>query len=136
QKAESSKQQKQFAEATRKAAEKVRQERETTVEVSEEIGFESESTQKISNPNDEVTVTYLVYELERRYQVTHRLNKVTPVIMVAMDMPSPHEITEGWILEHAWIIRRVLLDDAFHSAIDIIENGRTADVVDIEVKKA
>ncbi|MEO1244840.1 MAG: hypothetical protein AAFX56_04065 [Pseudomonadota bacterium] len=136
QKTESNRQHKQIAEATRKASEKVRQEREVSVEASSEIASSSEATQKIHNPNNEVTVTYLMYELERRYRVSQKLNKVTPVIMVALDMPSPHELTEAWILEHAWILRRVLLDDAFDDAIGFLENGRQAEAVDIAVKRA
>jgi hypothetical protein len=77
-----------------------------------------------------------MYELERRYRVSQKLNKVTPIIMVALDMPSPHELTEAWILEHAWILRRVLLDDAFEDAIALIENGRQSEAVDIAVKRS
>lgn len=136
QKTESNRQHKQMAEATRKASEKVRQEREVSIESLEEFENSSESTQKIHNPNNEVTVTYLMYELERRYQVHQRLESVTPIIMLALDMPSPDELTEGWVLEHAWILRRALLDDAFEGAISLIESGRQSEAVDIAVKKA
>ncbi len=136
QKAESQRQHKQISEATKKASEKVRQEREVSVEESMESEVESESSQKIHNPNNEVTVTYLMYELERRYQVSQSVNRVTPVILVALDMPSPHEITEGWILEHSWILRRVLLADQFEGAIDWIEDGRQAESFDVAVKQA
>ncbi|MDO6472756.1 hypothetical protein [Maribacter sp. 1_MG-2023] len=136
QKIESNRQHKQMSEATRKASEKVRQEREISVENSQESEDSLESIQKIHNPNNEVTVTYLMYELERRYKVHQRLESVTPVIMLALDMPSPHELTEGWILEYAWILRRALLDDAFEEAIHIIENGRSSEAVDIHVKKS
>ncbi|MEM9680819.1 MAG: hypothetical protein AAF901_10895, partial [Bacteroidota bacterium] len=136
QKTESNRQHKRMSEATRKAAEKVRQEREVSVENAQEFQESLESTQKIHNPNNEVTVTYLMYELERRYQVHQKLESVTPVIMLALDMPSPHELTEGWVLEHSWIIRRALLDDSFEDAILLIENGRQSEAVDIEVKKA
>lgn len=136
QKAESQRQHKQIAEATRKAAEKVRQERELSVELNTESELGTESIQKIHNPNNEVTVTYLMYELERRYHVSQTLNRVTPVILVALDMPSPHEITEGWILEHAWILRRVLLDERFQDPIDWVEQGRQAEALDLAVKRA
>lgn len=136
QKTESNRQHRQMSEATRKAAEKVRQEREVSIENSQEFEDSMESTQKIHNPNNEVTVTYLMYELERRYQVHQRLESVTPVIMLALDMPSPSELTEGWVLEHAWILRRALLDDSFEDAIFLIENGRQSDAFDIQVKKA
>ncbi|MBG6130377.1 hypothetical protein IWQ47_001540 [Aquimarina sp. EL_43] len=136
QKTESNRQHKQISEVTRKAAEKVRQEREVSIESTQDFESNLESIQKIHNPNNEVTVTYLMYELERRYQVHQRLESVTPVIMLALDLPSPHELTEGWVLEHAWILRRALLDDAFEEAIHIIENGRASEAVDIEIKKA
>ena len=133
---ESSKQRRLFNEALREASEEVRQERETTVETSEETSFESEATQELSNPNNELTVTYLLYELERRYRTTTRIHRLTSVILVAMDMPAPHEITEGWLIEHAWIIRRVLLDDHFNEALEYLEDGLTADTLDVELKRS
>lgn len=133
---ESSERLKNLEESTYKSAEKVRQEREMTVEVTEDIETQLEETHEISNPNDELTVTYLLYELERRFRVTARLHRLTPVVMVALDMPAPHEITNAWILEHAWIIRRVLLDDSFHEAIDMLEQGRAADEMRLELRRA
>lgn len=133
---ESSQNKKQFMEAVMKAAEHVRQETEVQVETNHAVeeGVESDTTLK--NPNNELTVTYLLYELERRYRVTSRPHRLTPVVMVAMDIPAPHEITEGWVLEYAWIIKRCLLDDQFRDAIEHIEDGLSADSVDIEIKKA
>lgn len=133
---ESSKNLKRFDEATRKTSEKVRQERELHAEMTETFESESEGTHELANANDELTVTYLLYELERRYRVTSRLHQVTPVIMVAMDMPAPHEITDAWILEHAWIIRRVLLDDSFREALALIEGGRASDEMQVEIRRA
>jgi hypothetical protein len=133
---ESSQQQKQFMEALQKSAERVRQETEITVETNENVEEGIESDTVLKNPNNELTVTYLLYELERRYRITSRPHRLTPVILVAMDIPAPHEITEGWILEHSWILKRVLLDDQFLDAIFYIENGLTADDIDINIKKA
>ena len=133
---ESSKNLKRFDEATRKTAEKVRQEREMHAEVTDSFESESESTHELANANDELTVTYLLYELERRYRVTARLHRVTPVIMVALDMPAPHEITDAWIVEHAWIIRRVLLDDSFREGLALVEGGRAADEMQVEIRRA
>lgn len=133
---ESTSNKKAFNEAVRQAAEKVRKEREVHIEDSRESHMTSEATHEISNPNNELTVTYLLYELERRYTVSTRLHAVTPVILVAMDIPAPHEITEAWILENAWILRRCLLDDQFQMAIDFIEDGLVADSLQLEVHEA
>jgi hypothetical protein len=115
----------------------VRQEREVQVEVAESREAESEATHEISNPNNELTVTYLLYELERRYFLSTVLQKVQPVILVAMDIPAPHEITEAWMLENAWILKRALLDDRIGDAFEYVENGSvSADSMDLEIKKA
>ncbi|MCA0978669.1 hypothetical protein LCM19_09865 [Qipengyuania flava] len=136
QQTESSKQHMRIAEATRKASEKVRQEREIEVDTKSEFSIDEESVRKISNPNDEVTVTYLMYELERRFRVDQTLSQVRPVIMVAMDFPRVDELTEGMVLENAWIFRRVLLDAKFEPAISLIESGRSADAFEIAVLRA
>lgn len=133
---ESSRNKKTFNEATKKSSEKVRQEREIQVEFTESSEFSASATHEIHNPNNELTVTYLLYELERRYFITSRLHRVTPVIMVAMDIPGPHEITEAWVIEHAWILRRSLLDDGFLEALDIIEDGTAADSLNVDIQQA
>lgn len=133
---EASQQKKQFLESVQKAAEKVRQETEIQVETSEQAEHAMESETVLKNPNNELTVTYLLYELERRYRVSSRPHRLTPVVLVAMDIPAPHEISEAWILEHSWILRRCLLDDAFLDPIAYIEDGQGADSIAIEVKKA
>ncbi len=133
---EATQQKKQFLEAIQKSAERVRQETEIQVDTNEQAEDGIESDTVLKNPNNELTVTYLLYELERRYRVTSRPHRLTPVVLVAMDIPAPHEITEGWILEHAWILRRMLLDDGFELAISYIESGLSGDDLDIEVRKA
>ncbi len=133
---EASRTKKAFDEATRKSAEKVRQEREIHVERSESAESEAEATHEISNPNNEVTVTYLLYELERRYLLSTALQQVQPVVLVALDIPAPHEISETWMLEHAWILRRCLLDDRLQDGLAALEGGTiTSDEMDVEIKK-
>jgi hypothetical protein len=106
-----------FREAVFKAAQEYKEER--TLEVRTEAAEESEITEsgEISNPNDELTVTYLFYELQRRYRVSEQIHRVTPVVFVAQEVPSPHEIDDAWIVAHDWILRRVLLDDSFRPAL-------------------
>lgn len=108
---------KQFREAVLKAAEEVKQER--TVEVNTETSddTEAEESGEISNPNEEIPVTFLFYELQRRYRVSERIHRARPVILVAQEVPYPHEIDEDWLVAHDWILRRVILDDSFVPAL-------------------
>jgi hypothetical protein len=89
------------------------------LEVTTEESSEDEITnsREIRNPNDELTVTYLFYELQRRYLVSESLYRATPVILVANDVPAPHEIDETWLVRYDWILKRVMLDDSFLPAL-------------------
>lgn len=120
---DSSDQKKNFRESVKKAAQEYRNERK--LEVTTEEIFESEFTEsgEISNPNDELTVTYLFYELQRRYKVFERIHRVRPVIFVAQEMPKPEEIDEDWVIAHDWILRRVILDDSFYEGLNLINDS-------------
>lgn len=113
----------QFREAVIKAAREYEQDR--SVDISFEIGTEvsAENSGKISNPNDELAVTFLFYQLQRRYHVTEHLHRVTPVILVAQPVPKPNHINLTWILQHDWILRRVLLDPSFAPALDAVNSS-------------
>ncbi len=113
---------KSFRENVFKSAQEYKNDRK--VEISTESSYDSEVTEsgEISNPNDELPVTYLFYELQRRYKVTERLHRLLPVVFVAQEVPKPHEIDEDWLLTHDWIIRRVLLDDSFLPALNFLSS--------------
>ena len=133
--AESQKTKNAFHEAVRKAAQEYKNERSLEVSTEEISEFESTFTSEISNPNNEITVTYLFYELERQYRITERLHKLTPVVLVAQEIPNPADIDEDWLLAHEWILRRVLLDNSFNEALDYIADGLISDEVSIEIKR-
>jgi hypothetical protein len=133
---ESRRLQKTFAEIARKAAEQVKTESEVTVESETEVYSESNIKHTLSNPNNEITVTYLLYELERRYRVSSQLHRVQPVVLVAMDMPMPHEIDEGWLLEHAGLLRDSLLEPELRPALEHLQEGRSGDALDLELRRA
>lgn len=113
-----------FREQIRKEAEQHKS--NTSIEVSVTTSEETEisESREITNPNDELVVTYLFYELQRRFEVSERLTKVTPVVLVAQDLPDPSEIDESWVARHAWILRRVILDPSFLPALDDASSGR------------
>ena len=132
---ESARTKKEFREATRKACAEYRTERTIEVETSSTEQIEESTSGEVKNPNNEITVTYLFYELQRQYRIRERLHKVQPVIMVAQPVPAPHEVDEDWLLAHEWILRRVLLDDRFHPALDYLTGQLLADEQSIALKR-
>src|SRR5260370_939707 len=91
---------------------------------------------EISNPNNEITVTYLFYELQRRYQIHEFLYRARPVILVAQDVPSPDAIDEAWLVEQQWILARVLLDDSLRPSLDYLTSGFAGDEASVAILKA
>ncbi|MGW7284011.1 hypothetical protein ACWGH4_00690 [Streptomyces sp. NPDC054847] len=108
---------KEFREAILKSAEEYRNERK--LEVTTEEVFESEFTEsgEIQNPNDEIPVTFLFYELQRRFRVSEKLHRLQSVVLVAQEVPPPSAIDAAWLVRHDWILNRVLLDDSFNPAL-------------------
>ena len=126
---ESAQTKKEFHEAVLKTAQEYRNERRMEIATEETREDETTGTREIRNPNDELTVTYLFYELQRRYLVDEALYRATPVIMVANDVPSPDEVDQAWILRYDWIIKRVILDDSFLPALDYLAANYTGEEV-------
>ncbi|MDQ3902797.1 MAG: hypothetical protein M3247_03960 [Thermoproteota archaeon] len=114
---------KSYRESVFKAAQEVTLERTTeiTTENSEEVDVTE--TTEIKNPNDEIAVTYLFYELQRRYRLHERLFRVTPVVLVAQEVPAPHEIDQAWLIAHDWILKRAILDDSFIPTLETLSKS-------------
>ncbi|MFT7095720.1 MAG: hypothetical protein ACI84K_001305 [Pseudohongiellaceae bacterium] len=117
---DSSEAKKSFRESVIKSAQEFKDEWSLTVDSEESFDSEQTESGTISNPNDELSVTYLFYQLQRRYRVSEQLYRTMPVVLVALDVPSPHEITEGWVIANDWIINRALLDDSFRDALELL----------------
>src|SRR5678815_2724403 len=117
---ESSQNRKDFREAVLKAVQEYKN--ETSTEVTSETDTTSESNQSgtIVNPNDELAVTYLFYELQKRYRISEQIYRVMPTVLVAQPVPKPHEITEAWVIAHDWILRRYLVDDSFIPSLEYL----------------
>jgi hypothetical protein len=122
-----------FHESVLKAAEEYKQERTLEINSSTTEEIEETSSGEISNPNNEIPVTYLFYELQRQYNISEQIYKVTPVVLVAQDVPAPHDIDEDWLIANSWILRRVLLDDSFKTALDYLTQGLAGDEFAVEV---
>ena len=125
----------QFRESVVKAAEEYKQERTHEVSTSEESTFEVTSSGELVNPNDELAVTYLFYELQRRFRVAEQLHSVTPVIFVAQEVPKPDEIDEDWLIAHDWILRRVILDASYLPALAYLSTRVVGDEYALEERR-
>lgn len=115
-----------FREQIRKHAEQMKVSSSTEVTVSSTEEMEVEETTTLENPSVERTFTCFLYELWRRFEVSERLTRATPVVLVAEKLPEPSELDEAWILRYDWILRRVVLDRDFLPAIDYASTGRLA----------
>lgn len=133
---ESQRRKKAFRENVRKASQQFKQERKLEISTSDSVETTTTQSGNIQNPNNEITVTYLFYELQRRYTVSEKLHRVRPVIMVAQDVPRPDNIDEDWIIAHEWILRRVLLDDSLQAGLDFACDKMAGEEVSTAVLKA
>jgi hypothetical protein len=124
---------KNFHEAVLKSAQEYKHENRMEVETAEATETESTTFHELQNPNDELTVTYLFYELQRTYRVREKIHQVTPVILVANAVPAPNEIDDAWLVEHDWILRRVLLDDSFRAALDYLTQSFVGDELNLQI---
>ncbi|MGH2397549.1 MAG: hypothetical protein ACRDFW_11305, partial [bacterium] len=121
-----------FHESVVKSAQEYKHEHTMEVNTEEAEEVEVVESGEITNPNDEIAVTFLFYELQRRYRVTERIHRLTPVILVAQEVPRPDEIDEEWLLSHDWILRRVLLDDSFLPALNYLSQNIVGEQVALD----
>jgi hypothetical protein len=121
-----------FREAVLKASEEYKSERSMEITMSESDETLAEESGEISNPNDEIPVTFLFYELQRRFTVSEHIHRLTPVILVAQEFPKPSDIDEDWIVANDWILRRVILDDTFIPAMDYLATKVVGDEVSLQ----
>jgi len=124
---------KNFREAVLKSAQEYRQ--QNRMEIDTTLSEETEDTtfHEIQNPNDELTVTYLFYELQRTYRISEKIHRVTPVVLVANEVPKPNEIDDAWLMRFDWILRRVILDDSFRPALDYLTKSFVGAEINIQI---
>jgi len=119
-------------ESVAKSASEFRSEHKVEVQIEESTSLEEYTESVISNPNEEITVTYLFYELQRQFSVTEALHNIRSVILVANEVPPWSEIDWDWIKRHDWILKRCLLDDSFRPALDFVLEGQEAMEIHLE----
>jgi len=124
---ESAQNRKDIREAVQKAAQSYNE------EINREVVTETDATSEyvesgtLKNENKELGVTYLLYELRKRYLLSEQLYRVMPVVLVAQEMPSPDQITESWVIANDWILNRCLLDDSFRPTLAYLANKSVGD---------
>lgn len=124
---ESSSNRKDFRESVLKATQEFKEERSVEIDTEETDTSEYNESGTIVNPNDELAVTYLFYELQKRFKVSEQLYRVMPTVLVAQDVPSPNEITQAWLIAHDWILNRVILDNSFRPALQYLSQKNVGD---------
>lgn len=129
----SSETKKNFREAVSKASQDFRKQNKTEIEVSSKIEQETTSTNEIMNPNDEIPVTFLFYELQRQYDISEELYKLQPVIFVANEVPTPDEIDLTWLIRNSWILQKVILDPMFLNAIYFLNENALSGTISLQV---
>jgi hypothetical protein len=127
---------KSFREAVIKAAQEYKDERKVEVE-SKESFLDEEFESTVIRNDSKVTVTYLFYELQRRYQVSERIHRLTPVVLVAMEVPNPgRKAIDALLLTHGWIINRALLDDTYRRPLMYMSTRMVGDEYALREMKA
>jgi len=107
-----------LSETMHKSASKIRRETKVTVSTESEETIEREQFSEISNPNNEMAITYEYLKLQQQYEVFTYLAEVQSVIFVAEYLPSPDEIGKDWVRKHDWVIAKVLKDESYRQTLN------------------
>jgi hypothetical protein len=100
-------------EMMQKTASKMKRDTKVTVSSETEVTFEDSRSSELTNPNDEIAVTYLYHRLQQRYWVSTEIAEVNSVVFVPEPIPDWHAINEEWIEQHGDILAGALLDPDF-----------------------
>jgi hypothetical protein len=109
-------------EAMEKTSSRMRRDMKVVVSTERSVTEEITQASEITNPNDEVAVTYVYSKLQRQYEIQTKLAEVQSVVFIPERIPAWNEIDEGWVRRHDWILNKVLLDSSFEE--DLAEIAR------------
>jgi hypothetical protein len=101
-----------------------RMKRDTKIVVSGEgeDTFEETAASELTNPNDEVGVTYLYRRLQLRYWVSTAIGEVDSVVFIPEAVPAWGEINDDWIRAHGEALASALLDPSFAPVLGAIRS--------------
>ena len=122
-----------LSETMKKTAQKMKKQSKVSVTTETEFGFEQETSSTVTNPNDEIAVTYYFYTLQQQYEVQTSLAEVRNVVFVAERVPYPMEIDADWVRRYAGTLVRALLDESLAQTLnEIISSVDEEDLVDAD----
>jgi hypothetical protein len=107
-------------ELMQKTASRMKRDTKVTVSTEQENTFEETRSSELSNPNDEIAVTYLYHRLQQRYWVSTEIAEVHSVVFVPEPLPAWEDVDEAWVRDHADVIAGVLLDPGSASVLAAI----------------
>lgn len=112
-----------LSESMQKMANKIKTETKTVVTTESESTYEMETSSEITNPNEEIPITYVYSKLLRQYEIFTSVAEIQNIIMIAEPIPKPYEVNFEWVKKHDWILAKVLLDDSFRDALTSISQA-------------
>lgn len=115
-------------EAMSKTASRMRQDTKIVVSLEVEDTTEMARESEISNPNDEVAVTYVYSRLQRQYEIYTELAEANACMLVAERVPIPREIDGPWIRKHDWILAGALLSESFRGDLEVVRSQEPEDL--------
>ncbi|MFW9894421.1 MAG: hypothetical protein ACFFD7_01295 [Candidatus Thorarchaeota archaeon] len=114
-----------LSESMQKTASKIKTDTKTVVTTESESTYEMETSSEITNPNEEIPITYVYSKLLRQYEIFTSVAEIQNIIMIAEPIPKPYEVNFEWVKKHDWILAKVLLDDSFRDALTSISQAPT-----------
>lgn len=109
-----------LGEAMEKTTAQLKQDTKVVISTESELSRQTSTVSEISNPNDEVAVTYVYSRLQRQYELHTFLSGVNTCVMYAESVPAPSELTKAWIRRHDWILSKCLLDESFRGDLETV----------------
>lgn len=121
-------------ETMQKTASRMKSDYKISVNTETSFSQDNEETTEISNPNDDIAVTYVYSKVLQQYELHTYLNDLKNVVFVPEPIPSTKDITAAWIKKYDWIIAKALLDESFSDDLTRITGNTedSEDYVDLE----
>jgi len=112
----------QLNETMEKTSQKMKNDVKISVSNEFQSSTEYDRSSEISNPNDDIAITYVYSKLQQQFELFTSLNEVSNVVFVPEKLPSVQDIQKDWIRRYDWIIAKNLLDDSFQSDLTAVLN--------------
>src|SRR6266496_8805 len=109
-------------EKMQKTASRMKVDSKVVVSSESEDGFEQTSASELTNPNDEIAVTYLYHRLQQRFWVSAENDAVESVVLVPEPLPDWDAIDEQWVRDHGEILAGALLDPSYAPTLELLRS--------------